>query len=167
MIERVPSLVSGAEWQLLLRPRRALTMGQFKWLFALMAGAMWLVALATYSQGNFFAPLFALIDSVLVGLALRWVWRQGERYEIIAWGERTLEVHRSTQLAPAFCAHPYWVRLRVRFRSGQARLWLGSRGKEVEVGAFLSDEERLDLAKQLKQLLALPADGQREDHSLR
>ena len=167
MIERVPSEVSGADWQLLLRPRRALTMGQFRVLFAILAGAMWAVALATYSQGNVFAPAFALVDSVLVALALRWVWRQGERYELIAWGERTLEVHRSMQPVPALRAHPYWVRLRVAKRSGQARVWLGSRGEEVEVGAFLSDEERLDLAERLKQLLAAPGDGQRADHSLR
>jgi len=78
---------------------------------------------------------------------------------LIAWGERALEVRRSRQPEPALRAHPYWVRLRVVRESGQARVWLGSRGQEVEVGAFLSDEERLDLADRLKQLLAAHGAG--------
>jgi len=168
VIERLPSVLAGSDAQLLLRPRRALTAGQFGIVFAILAGAMWAVALATFSQGNVFAPAFALLDSALVAVALRWAWRLGERYELIAWGERWLEVRRSTQPEPAFRAHPYWVRLRVARESGQARLLLAACGEEVEVGAFLSDEERLDLANQLKQLLAVASGrGQSADHSLR
>jgi uncharacterized membrane protein len=167
VIERVPSVVTGADWQLLLRPRRALTLGQFKGLFVLLAGATWLVALVTFSQGNVFAPVFALLDSAVVALSLRWVWRLGERTEVIAWGERLLEVRRPPLSEPALRAHPYWVTLRVGRRRGQAQVWLASRGAEVEVGAFLSEDERLDLAERLKQLLAVPGDGRRADHSLR
>jgi uncharacterized membrane protein len=39
---------------------------------------------------------------------------------------------------------------------------LGSKGRQVEVGAFLSQDERRDLAAQLKLLLA-SASGRRQD----
>jgi len=155
VIELVPSLVSGTRAQLLLRPRRALTRGQFQALFAILAGATWAVAIYSFlAMGNVFAPPFAVLDTLFVAVSLRCVWRDGERFELIALSERKLEVHRSAQAAPAFQAHPYWVRLSVLQEAGSPRVWLGSQGKQVEVGAFLSEVERLDLAERLKALLA-------------
>jgi len=155
VIELVSSPVSDTETQLWLRPRRALTVGQFQALFAILAGATWAVTIYGYfAMGNVFAPPFAVLDTVFVALSLRCVWRDGERFERIALSERKLEVHRSAQPAAAFEAHPYWVRLSVQRDAGSPRVWLGSQGKRVEVGAFLSEVERLDLADRLKALLA-------------
>jgi uncharacterized membrane protein len=163
VIELVPSLVSGTQAQLMLRPRRALTARQFQALFVVLAGATWVVAIYSFfAMGNVFAPPFALLDTVFVAVSLRCVWRDGERFERIALSERTLEVHRSAQAAPTFQAHPYWVRLSVQRKAGTPRVWLGSQGKQVEVGAFLSEVERLDLADRLKALLAA-AVGPRRD----
>ena len=112
-------------------------------------------------------PVFALLDAAFIAAVLRWVWRQGDRYEEIALDERNLEVRRSTQAEPAFRAHPYWVRLSVDGGEGRERVLLGSQGRQVEVGAFLSNEERRDLAVQLKGLLASAAGRDRnENHTL-
>jgi uncharacterized membrane protein len=168
VIELVQSFAGGPQAQLLLRPRRALSVRQFRALFALLAGAIW--AVATYSfiaMGNVFAPPFALLDTLFVALSLRCVWRDGERFERIACDERRLEVRRSAQAAPAFQAHPYWVRLTVRRQAGTARVWLGSQGKQIEVGAFLSEVERLDLAERLKALLAGAAGPGRDTDTYR
>lgn len=155
MIELVSSPVCGTETQLLLRPRRALTARQFQVLFAILAGATWAVTIYGYfAMGNVFAPPFAVLDTLFVALSLRCVWRDGERFERIALSEGKLEVHRSAAPAATFEAHPYWVRLSVRQERGSPRVWLGSQGKRVEVGAFLSEVERLDLADRLKALLA-------------
>lgn len=155
MIELVSSPASGSQTQLLLRPRRALTAGQFQALFAILAGATWAVTIyGFFATGNVFAPPFAVLDTLFVAVSLRCVWRAGERFELIAFSERRLEVHRSAQTAAAFEAHPYWVRLSVQHDAGSSRVWLGSQGKRVEVGAFLSEVERLDLADRLKDLLA-------------
>ena len=52
-----------------------------------------------------------------------------------------------------FSAHPAWVKLaRVRDR-GQARVLLRSMGRQVEVGEFLAEAERLELAQRLEILL--------------
>jgi uncharacterized membrane protein len=167
VIELVAALPSGPGARLVLRPRRALSAGQFAGLFASLSLATFGVAGYAFAQGNVFAPAFALLDAAFIAAVLRWVWRQGDRYEEIALDERHLEVRRSAQVEPAFRAHPYWVRLSVDGGEGRERVLLGSQGRQVEVGAFLSHEERRDLAEQLKGLLASAAGrGRNEDHTL-
>ena len=155
MIESYPSPAFGPDaQQLLLRPRRALTAGQFAALFAVLGGAIAVVAAVNYRLGNVLAPAFAFADVVFVAAVLRRVWREGERYERLVVATRLLELHRAAGQAPVFSAHPLWTRLvRVR-RRGEVRVWLRSMGREVEVGAFLAEPERLDLASRLEDLLA-------------
>ena len=155
MIESVsPAVVGAGAQQLLLRPRRALTGGQFAGLFAVLGTAIAAVAAVNYGLGNAFAPLFGLADVLFVGLALRHVWRQGERGERIVVGDGALEVLREPGIDPVFRAHPLWVRLALERRHGEARVWLRSKGRQVEVGAFLAEAERIDLAARLQDLLA-------------
>ena len=153
--------------QLRLRPRRALTARQFRWVFALLAAATWAVALLTYLQGNVFAPAFAFLDSAFVAASLRWVWLRGERYELIALGEGEVVVRRSSRLEPLLAAHPYWVRLRVDQEAGDPRIHLASAGREVQVGSFLTESERRDLLQRLRQFLATASPVPSPDHSSR
>ena len=157
MIEQLATGDAGTRVQLWLRPRRALTARQFRWVFALLATAMWTVALLTYVQGNVFAPAFAFLDSALVAAALRWAWLRGERFETIALGEAEVVVRRSSRSEPLLRAHPYWVRLRVSGGDGDPRVVLGSAGREVQVGSFLTESERRDLVERLRQFLASAA----------
>jgi uncharacterized membrane protein len=162
VIELVAAVPSGPGARLVLRPRRALSAAQFAGLFAALSLATFAVAGYAFSQGNVFAPVFALLDAAFIALVLRWVWRQGDRFEEIALDERCLEVRRSAQPEPAFRAHPFWVRLRVVGGEGREQVLLGSQGRQVEVGAFLSIEERRDLATRLKTLL-VSASGRDRD----
>ena len=125
--------------------------------FALLATATWGVALLTYVQGKVFAPEFAFLDCALVAAGLRWAWLRGERFETIALGEAEVVVRRSSRLEPLLRAHPYWVRLRVSDEAGDPKVVLGSAGREVQVGSFLSEAERLDLVERLRQFLASAA----------
>jgi uncharacterized membrane protein len=155
VIETVPSPAAGpGAQQLLLRPRRALTAGQFAALFAVLGGAIAVVAAVNFRLGNVFAPVFAFADVVFVAAVLRSVWRRGERCERIVVADRSLEVHRGEGGPPVFRAHPLWVRLARERRWGEVRVWLRSMGRQVEVGAFLAEAERLDLATRLEDLLA-------------
>ena len=134
-----------------MRPPRALTARQFFALFGSLAAAMWLVALLGWWGGNVFAPVFALVHSAMVAAALRWLWRLGERREVISIGPEAVEVWRSAQPAPAFRAHPAWVRLDV---SGDGeRIELASSGVRCEVGTFLGPGERRQLAQRIRALL--------------
>jgi uncharacterized membrane protein len=151
MIEMVSS-DPGSGTQLRLRPPRAMTARQFLALFATLAAAMWLVALLGWWGGNVFAPAFALLHSAMVAAALRWLWRLGERREIISIGPEAVEVWRSAEPAPAFRAHPVWVRLDVE--GDGERIELASSGVRCEVGTFLGPSERRQLVQRLRGLLA-------------
>jgi len=167
VIELVVSAPPGPGARLVLRPRRAMTARQFTGLFLALSLATFGVAGIAWSQGNAFAPGFALLDAAFIAAVLRWVWRQGDRCEVIALDERHLEVRRSAQGEPAFRAHPYWVRLWTDGGAGRERVLLGSQGRQVEVGGFLSPEERRDLAARLKTLLAAASGRSRDqDHTL-
>ena len=150
MIETVPSS-PGTGAQLRLRPPRALTGRQFLLLFASLAAARWLAAGLGWWGGNVFAPAFALLDSVLVAAALRWLWRLGERREVISIGPEAVEVWRSAQPAPVFRAHPMWVRMEAA--GGEGPIVLSSSGVRCEVGAFLGPGERRQLEQRLRALL--------------
>jgi uncharacterized membrane protein len=103
-------------------------------------------------QGNVFAPLFALVESAAMAIALSVAWRAGDRCERITLDESSLEVQslpgrRCTRFQPS-C----WVR--VRLDTGNGRLVLSSHGRDLEIGAFLAAAERIELAKRLRVLLA-------------
>ncbi|AKK66345.1 DUF2244 domain-containing protein [Xanthomonas translucens pv. undulosa] len=151
MIEMCPCSAEGAGTQLRLRPPRALSARQFVMLFAALAGAMWAVAGVGWFAGNVFAPVFALLHSTVVALALRWSWRSGDREEDIRVGPGCVEVTRTNAGTPAFRAHPHWVRLRIE---GDDRVVLACSGKQVRVGEFLGPGERRALAQTLEGLLA-------------
>lgn len=159
--------------RLVLRPPRALSGRQMGVLFAWMSGAMWVVALLSAMQGNVFAPLFALLDSLVVAASLRWLWRLGERREQIDVDQGAVSVRRlqarrqqvrrragatAIDVPPVFEAHPYWVRLSVGEAGREPHVMLDSRGKRVEVGGFLAPDERKVLAGRLHDAL-LAASG--------
>lgn len=104
-------------------------------------------------QGNVFAPLFALVESVAIAVALSVAWHAGDRGERITLDERSLEV-RSLPGQRRMHFQSHWVRVLLRPGRGRHRLVLTSHGRELEIGAFLADEERAELSRKLMVLLA-------------
>lgn len=155
MIEQF--LSENSRCALVLRPRRAMTKTQFIGLFAVIALATWAVAILSYVMGNVFAPAFALLDCVFVAASLRWVWLQGNCFEMIELDAEHCTVLRSGREELAFDAHPYWVRMQLEKAQEAPRIVLASKGKHCEVGSFLAPDERRDLAEKLKTLLARAA----------
>ncbi|WMJ67579.1 DUF2244 domain-containing protein [Stenotrophomonas sp. 24(2023)] len=156
MIEVLPA-PDGSGTQLRLRPPRALDARQFILLFAVLTGAMWLVAGLGWLAGNAFAPLFALLYSLLLAAALRALWRSGERQEEIRVVPACVEVIPTAGGSPVFRAHPHWVRLLI----DGTRVRLASSGRQVEVGSFLAPAERQMLVEALESLLAASDGGHR------
>jgi len=110
----------------------------------------WLAAGLGWFTGNVFAPVFALLYSVLLAVALRTVWRSGERQEEIRVVPACVEVIPAPGHSPVFSAHPHWVRL----IADERRVRLASSGRQVDVGSFLAPAERQVLAQKLEGLLA-------------
>ena len=136
-----------------LRPNRVLSRRGLRRLIGVLALLALTIAGLGAWQGNVFAPLFALVESAAVALALSVAWRGGERGERITLDETSLEV-RFLPGRRRMHFQPYWVRVRLKPGHGRRRLVLTSHGRELEIGAFLAEEERSELLKRLMVLLA-------------
>lgn len=140
------------ECEFRLRPNRSLSRRGVFGFLAILATTMLAVALLSALQGNVYAPGFALLYLAVVCICFGGVQRRLRREETIALGSGEVTVTRRSargvQLAGRF--HPYWVRLEF----DAARLLLGSHGQRVEIGAFLAEDERAELARRLDGALA-------------
>ena len=143
--------------RLLLLPHRSLTRTGF-WLFlaAQSVAAGGFAGLAAW-RGNVFAPAFAALELGLVAYCLARVRRASAGGEIITLTATALEVTRMDAAQPTQRFHPYWVQMQLqpgRWHGWPSRLLLRSHGREVEIGAFLNEAERVELAHRLSVLLA-------------
>ncbi len=149
MIEQFAPQRDVAETRLVIRPNRAMRPAQLIAAFAFVAVASIVVAAFSWSQGNVFAPLFAVLELSLLALCLRLVWLAGDKAEVVAIGPAEVAVRRLPELSEAFRAPPQWVRLDHR----DGRLMLASSGRAVEIGACLGEAERRSLAERLRGLI--------------
>ena len=134
-----------------LKPNRSLSRRGLRRLIVVLVALALTTAELVAWQGNVFAPLFALVESAAMAVALSVAWRAGDRCERITLDESSLEVQ---SLPGRRCTRfqPCWVP--VRLDTGNGRLVLTSHGRDLEIGAFLAATERVELAKRLRVLLA-------------
>lgn len=160
MIEQTPAVTQGDAVSMVILPHRSLSRAGL-WLFVAAQGGVALgLALVAAWGGNVFAPAFAALEVAFVAGCMLRVWRSSGAGEVIVLSPTRLEVARIGQAGPAAQFHPYWARLVLRpgrWRGAPNRLVLRSHGREIEIGAFLSDAERSDLAARLTALLAQAA----------
>ncbi len=153
MIVLRPAVADSSGVTIWLKPNRALSRRGMRRLIVALA----VLALATGVwggwQGNVFAPLFAALEAGAMAVALAVAWRAGDCSERITLGAAALEVswlpgHRQVSF------QPYWVRARLEDgENGHRRLLLASHGRELEIGTFLAEPERVALWRKLKILL--------------
>lgn len=106
-------------------------------------------------RGVVLAPFFAVLELAVVAWCVAWVWRTSARGQVVTIAPDGVEV-TATAGAPAAHYHPYWMKVRLepgRWPGWPSRLLVGSHGRETEVGAFLNDAARRELAQRLMQLL--------------
>lgn len=154
MITHVLDAADSEQVTLVLAPNRALSREALRRCIGILLLAAAVVALMASWQGNVFAPLFALLEAPCVALALRVAWRAGERRERITLDARNLRIETIPARDRAVAFPSAWVRVRLRDWGGHRHVLLAASGREREVGAFLGDEERLELSKELQSALA-------------
>lgn len=156
MITHVLDAADAEQVTLLLAPNRALSRAGLRKCIGALVLAAGVVALMASWQGNVFAPLFALLEAPCVVVALRIAWRAGDRRERITLDARSLRIETIPAAGRAAAAFPAaWVRVHLRDWGGHRHVLLAASGREREIGAFLGDEERLELSKELQSALAL------------
>lgn len=117
-------------------------------------------------------PLFVVLGTVIlwgllpfVVLAVGGVWwalsrsyREGELMEVLTLSRDRISIVRRAPdgSEQRWEANPYWVVVRLYPAGAKVAnyLTLKGEGREVELGAFLSEEERRDLAAELQERLA-------------
>ena len=154
MITHVLDAADSEQVTLVLAPNRALSREALRRCIGILVLAAAVVALMASWQGNVFAPLFALLEAPCVVLALQAAWRAGERRERITLDARNLRIETIHARDRAVAFPSAWVRVRLRDWGGHRHVLLAASGREREVGAFLGDEERLELSKELQSALA-------------
>jgi uncharacterized membrane protein len=149
-----------------LWPHRSMTNGGF----ALFIGATFALICMPMIAVLGSPVLWALMPFVFGTLALTWTMiRMNDRAlamseELVFWEDRIALTRREAKGRERYWeANPHWVRVALHEESGPVENYVTLRGgdREVEIGAFLSPEERAalfeDLARRLGGGLAAPA----------
>lgn len=149
----------GDRQRLHLWPHRSLTRGGFVWFIGLTAGLIALPALAVIGS----PVLWGLMPFFVLAVAGVWwaIRRNQKDTEIIedltlTRARIALVRHGPRGRRQDWEANPYWVRVTIHPTGGPVPnyLTLSGAGREVELGAFLTEDERLDLSKDLTRRLA-------------
>lgn len=151
-------------------PHRSLSRaGLLGYLVAQSIAALGFAVLAA-TRGVVLAPVFAVLELAVVAWCVVRVWRASARGQVITVAPEGVEI-TATAGAPPAHYHPYWMKVRLepgRWPGWPSRLLVGSHGRETEVGAFLNDAERRELAQRLMQLLSdVQSRGRETGHGTR
>jgi len=141
-----------------VRPHRSLSPQARRGLILGLAGLAGALAVGFWRLGAW--PVVGLMgaDIALLVWALRYNQRDGDRCERIHLTPSCLRIHRidARGVGQEEQWQPYWLQVELEPRAdGAGALRLISHGRSVTLGAFLSPGERIALAEQLQQGLAL------------
>jgi uncharacterized membrane protein len=160
------SLPDGVAFDAVLVPHRSLPRWGFILLIGSLAAALAAVGLSFWSLGAWPVAGFCGLEGFLVWGAFELNYRSGRRLETIRLDDATLRIDR---IAPNghtrhWTFEPGWVRVALeQENSDNNRLVLSSHGRRLQIGTFLTDDERLDLADALNAALlrwrSAPLDG--------
>ena len=147
-----------SETQLHLWPHRSLTAQGFVWFIGGTAALMALPLMSLLGSPVMLAILpFLLIVLALIWIALRRNLRDAQVIEVLTLRRDALHLtHHAKGRAQVWEANPYWVRPVLHRKGGPVEDYLTLQGgpREVELGAFLTPEERQALHDELQAALA-------------
>ena len=148
----------------LLTPHRSLRPRGFLALMIAFGAVSFVTGMAFLAMGAW--PVFGFfgLDVLLLYVAFRLNYRSGRRYETLELTPSRFvltRVHPSGRREELHC-NPYWARVNLReWPDGRTALSIVSRGTELAFGAFLTDDERRDLASALREALLVARGGAR------
>jgi uncharacterized membrane protein len=145
--------------RLQLWPHRSLSRAGFVWFIAITAALLAVPLVALIGSPVVWGILpFMLLAVWGIWTALRRSYADGQIVEVLAlWPDRiTLTRKGPGPREHRWEANPHWVTVTLHETGGPVPQYLTLRGngREVELGAFLSEEERVALAGELLDLLA-------------
>jgi uncharacterized membrane protein len=139
-----------------LAPHRSLSPLGFYIVMAVACGLSSVLGLAFFLMGAWPVVGFLGLDILLLWGAFRLSYRSGRLRETLQLSRDNLTVRRTLPSGRAreWRFQPYWLRVEIdTSAANRARLTLASHGRRLIIGAFLSPEERVELAEALRQAL--------------
>ena len=140
-----------ADFQVVLYPNRSLGDKGF----AILMGAIVLVSLAVGAGfvlvGAWPVTGFLGLDVLLLYLAFRWNFRDASRADFIRLDDEGLSIRRilPSGKTKEWTFETAWVQVVIE----KKRLWLRSHGKALEIGQYLTADERSSLASALREAI--------------
>ncbi len=135
----------------LLRPNRSFSRRQMLGFLILVSSISVSVAVISWLYGNAFAPLFAMLELSVLGACFVLIARSGQSVEVVELAGGQVLVSRLPGVGRVFAEALGWVSIQ---RCAGGRIRLSARGRVVEVGAFLGEDERAILGSELQEALA-------------
>ncbi len=141
-----------------LTPHRSLSPRGFVVLMSLVCAISFSAGLAFFLMGAWPVVGFMGADVLLIYLAFRVNYRRGRMFEELVLTRDALTVRRVDHWGgeKRWSFQPYWLQVRMDDPPAhESQLTLRSHGKSLVVGAFLTPDERLSLARELQRHLSL------------
>ena len=158
---------SKRNWRIVIRPNRSLTRRQLQFAFAVIAVVCLGIASVFAAFGMWPVLPFAGAEVIAVGIGFYLSALGGREMEVVSIESDKVAVEKGNrrkrrrwELSRA------WLQIRLlppRIRWYPTRLVIRSHGKEVELGGFLNEDERRQLAGELRSAIGDFAGGKRGD----
>ena len=101
---------------------------------------------------------FLMLAIWAVWTALQHSYKRNKIYECLSFGKQTLDLERTNPKGNTqnWSCEGYWSRASIYTREGPVPFYvtLSGNGREVEIGAFLSEDERKSLYEELRREIA-------------
>lgn len=140
-----------------LTPHRSLSPRGFVVLMAVTCAISFVAGMMFFLAGAWPVVGFLGLDVLLIYVAFRVNYRHGRKFETLELTQRDLVLRRVDHWGKAshWRFQPAWLQVLIdEPPAHDSQLILRSHGRSVAVGAFLTSDERLDLAKALRRALA-------------
>ncbi len=144
-------------FDVVLTPHRSLSPRGFVILMSAVCAVSFGAGLVFFLVGAWPVVGFFGLDVLLIYLAFRLSYRSGRRYETVSLTRAALTVSRVDPggRRRSWRFQPTWLQVVMDDPPDHhSPLMLRSHGKSLSIGAFLTPEERFDLARALRQALA-------------
>jgi uncharacterized membrane protein len=153
----IHELQGKAGLRLILRPNSSLSWRANLGFYGLLLAVTLLISLVLTALGFWVVLPFAGAEMLALGVGLYVVVRRCRRCEVVSVDERNLVVERGLDRPMhRWCFQRAWATVRLcpgRYRRDSSRLLIQSHGRAIEIGSFLCEAERRQVAAALDQRL--------------
>ena len=141
--------------EFIIKPNKSLSWQGNKIFFFILFFVSFIIAIAFAYSGMWLILPFAGFEMILLGSALTYCYIKNSQCEIVKIDDKRVSVaHINTRNKKVFGCDKYWAKFILNkpiFKGYPHKLVLRSAGREMEIGALLTDKERIKLAGMLRR----------------